>query len=75
MTKYKLLRDCPHGKKDSVWEQNGDFADWFVLTHEDDIEKIGWFFPKSTFSDWFEEIKTHAVVYERTGSRDTTKTK
>lgn len=58
MTKYKLLKDCPHGKAGSVWDEEEDNGSFIFLHREDDQYKGNDCFPKSTFSDWFEEIKS-----------------
>lgn len=54
MKKYKLLRDCPHGKAGSIWEMKYHGMVKHSLKQETD--EIEYWFPVDTFDDWFEEI-------------------
>lgn len=54
--KYRLLKDCPHGKKDSVWVKTGEYPlRVFGFMQCGDDERMG-YFPASSISSWFEEI-------------------
>ncbi len=63
MPKYRLLRDAPHGKAGSEWElysDNPKFKDVGLRypgsSSDSKIDSVVPF-PRSTFSDWFSEIK------------------
>lgn len=51
--KYRLLRDCPHGKAGSEWERLGH-SEWEISLGDKNGRQF--FFPVSTFSDWFKPI-------------------
>lgn len=54
--KYRLLKDCPHGKKDSVWEWViSDLEESILLQNDKTKKRI--YFPTHNLNDWFEEIK------------------
>ena len=66
--KYRLLRDCPHGKAGSVWEKYYDYlmpqcdprdGEYFYRLREVGSGKNWWPFPSLALhpdSGWFEEI-------------------
>ncbi len=52
--KYKLLKDCPHGKAGSEWRMTNK-NEHYIWLRGDLGENES--FPLSTFPEWFEEIK------------------
>lgn len=58
MNKYRLLKDCPHGKAGSVWKEHHESG---IYKHLEIIDSYGPNrvipFPLETFSDWFEKIE------------------
>jgi hypothetical protein len=57
--KYRLLKDCPHGRSGSIWiqvESTKALSEKYRDLIQQEREDI-WSFPANGFSDWFEEIK------------------